>query len=191
VPIMTPESNAGLTVAAGNLPASLRGIYTALGWAFFVACVLCYSYFNSAAVQHDRANTPASHPAWLAISLISILLLPMVVCSFLLSARRGNLVAAGAGVACGYFGALVIASPFALLMMLLLLGLSASDRGFDHGLVLAGVALIGLFAISLRIARAAWRIRQVEWNRFLVGVAATAVYVLVGFKLMIIAASTR
>ena len=134
---MTPESNAGPTVAAGNLSASLRGIYTALGWAFFVACALCYSYFNSAAVQHDRANTHASQPAWLPISLVSFLVLPIVVCCFLLSTRRGNLVAAGAGVACGYFGALVIGSPFALLMMLLLLGLSASDRGFDHGLVVA------------------------------------------------------
>jgi hypothetical protein len=166
---LTSPVNSGVPAATRNLPASLQGIYTALGLAFFAACLFFYLFFNSAAVQHDRANNPTSHPTWVPILLVSFLLLPIVICSSLLWARRGDLVAAGAGVACGYFGGLLIASPFALLMMVLFLGLSGSDHGFDHGLVLAGLALLALFAISLRIVRATWRIRQIEGNRSWLG----------------------
>jgi hypothetical protein len=150
-----------------------------------------YLFFNSAAVQHDRANNPASQPTGLAILPAVFSLLPIVVSLLLRSTRRGMLVATGAGVACGYFAMLLLASPFALLTMVLLLGLSASDQGFDHSLVLAGLALLTLFAVGLRIVRQTWRIRTREWNRFVVGIAATGDFVFVGFRLMVLAASIR
>ena len=188
IPDMTPPAN---SAANSNFLGSRQEVYITFGSAFFVECLFLYSFFHSAAVQHDRANLPSSYPAGMISMQVCFLLLPILVCWLLLSARAANLVSAGAGMACGYFSALLLASPVAVLTMLLYLGLSASDRGFDHGLLLAGVALVALFAISIRIARATWRIRNLERNRFLAGVAGAIVYVFAGFRLMVLVASFR
>jgi hypothetical protein len=78
-------------------------------------------------------------------------LLPPVVSLVFLSLKQRNVLLAGIAVACVYFGAILVVSPFALLGTLLGLGLSANEHGFDHGLLAAASALVVLLIVSIRI----------------------------------------
>ena len=88
----------------------------------------------------------------------------------------------GAGVACGFFGGFLLASPHALIAMFLYVGLSARNGPPDHGLVLAGFTLLALMVISLWIVWSAFKIGKVQWNTFGVAVGATAFYLYFGFQ---------
>jgi len=130
-------------------------IFVAVGIIALAAAALFF--YNSPAMQHDRAAVPSRVPARLGEYLSVGFLLPPLISLFLLSLTHENAVLAGATVACVYFGATLTLSPFALLGVLLGLGLSANDRGFDHGLLAAGLALLILLIVSLRIFRPTWR----------------------------------
>ena len=167
---------------AATLNSRTSALRIALIAAFVATCVFFVFFFVSAAFQHDRANGHAAEPMWVVLLAAGFLLAPYIVSWFLLSTREPKAVATGAGVAGGFFGAFLIVSPYAVMVMLMFLGLSATDRGADHGLMAAGLTLLVFMAISLWIVRSAFRIGKTQWNAFGVAIGATAFYLFFGFQ---------
>jgi len=130
-------------------------IFVAVGIIALAAAALFF--YDSPAMQHDRAAVPSRVPVRLGEYLSVGFLLPPLLSLSLLSLTHEDVVLAGAAVACVYFGAILILSPFALLGILLGLGLSANEHGFDHGLLATALALLILPIVSLRIFRPTWR----------------------------------
>ncbi len=149
-------------------------IFVAVGIIALAAAALFF--YNSPAVQHDRAAAGSRVPAQLGEYLSVGFLLPALISLSLLSLTYENVVLAGAAVACVYFGATLILSPFALLGVLLGLGLSANERGFDDGLLAAAVALLILLIVSLRIFRPTWRACDHFHNRSALPAVLTSLY---------------
>ena len=113
-------------------------------------------------------------------------LLPHVTSFVLLSLRRPRIIAAGAGIACGLFSAILLASPGLLIMMFLFIGLSAGSMGprADPGLVKAGACLLAYLAIAIWIGVSALRIGKIRWSAFIMAICATWVYLFIGFPRM-------
>jgi hypothetical protein len=121
-------------------------------------------------------------PPWIFLLGAGFLLAPYIVSWFLISKREPRSIATGAGVACGFFGGFLLASPYALMAMFLFVGMSAWNGPPDHGLVLAGFTLLALMVISLWIVWSAFKIGKIQWNAFGVAVGATAFYLYFGFQ---------
>src|SRR5512133_2417972 len=93
-------------------PISIAGIQRALMLSLVAAGTFCLFFFMSAAVQHDRKNGTAAAPTWALLLALAFVLIPYVVSFVLLSIRRHEFVAAGAGVAAAFFGIIVLVSPY-------------------------------------------------------------------------------
>ena len=107
------------------------------------------------ALQQDRAHDPAALPTGMILLYAVFFLLPFAICFALLSSRKVEFIAAGAGVACGFFGAFLVVSPYVLSVMALLLAMSAAwgKPSAEHALIAAGVALVAFLAANLGSAR--------------------------------------
>lgn len=138
--------------SASTLTSRMIQLRTGLIAAFLANCASFFFWSSSAAVQHDRANnTRASAPAWIFLLGAGFFLAPYIISWFLISRREQKSIAMGAGVACGFFGGFLLASPFAVMAMFLYVGMSAWNGPPDHGLLAAGFTLPVLMAISLWI----------------------------------------
>ena len=151
--------------------------------AFLATCAFFFFWATSAATQHDRTNnTRASVPAWIFLLGASFLLAPYMISWFLISRREQKSIAMGAGVACAFFGAFVLVSPYAFMAMFLFVGMSAWNGPPDRGLMAAGVTLLAYMVISLWIVWSAFKIGKIQWNAFGAAVGATAFYLYFGFQ---------
>jgi len=175
-----PTTNSRTTTVA---PPAIQqsGIRTALIAAFAVVCVFWLCFLFSAAMRHDRADSGIHEPLSVTLLEIGFLLGPYAICMFLVSARRPEFVAAGAGIACGLFGAFLLVSPYTLTVMSLFVGLSAWNSAPDLGLVPAGLALLSLVGISIWIVWLGFLVRKIEPNAFLMAICATGIYMYFGF----------
>jgi len=177
----TPDK-AALTPNTAAIGSRVTELRIALVGAFLASCGFFFFFSTSAAVQHDRVNGPAPVPAWIVLLGFGFYLAPYIISWFLLSTREQTSIASGAGVACGFFGAFLIVSPYALVVMWLFVGLSANDRGADHGLLAAGLTLLVFMVISLWIVWQAFRIGKIQWNTFGIAAGVTAFYLYFGFQ---------
>jgi len=186
---MVTHSHSASSAPSGKPTVSLHGIRTSLLLAIFSACA--FFFFFLIAVQQDRAHNPALLPTGMVLLCAGFLLLPLAICFFLLSSRRVDSIAAGAGVACGFFGAFLLVSPYAGGMMSFFVGMSGWGRArADHGMMAAGLALIAFLATSLAIVWSGARIGKIQWSAFGTAIGATALYVLFGFGFLGSAGST-
>jgi hypothetical protein len=168
---------------SGNIPViPLRGIRTSLLFGFFALCAF-FLFFLIPEWWQDRANNPAALPTAMLFLITGFLVLPFVACYFLFSSRRVESVAAGAGVACGFFSAFVVVSPIVLSVMLFFVGMSSWNGSPNLGIVVAGLALIAFLAASLAIVWFGVPIGKSHWGAFGSALAATVLYVIfsVGF----------
>jgi hypothetical protein len=110
----------------------LHGLRTSLCLAFLAICA--FFFFFLGALQQDRAHNPAALPTGMILLYAVFFLLPFAICFVLLSSRKVEFIAAGAGVACGFFGAFLVVSPYVLSLMALLLAMSAAwgKPGAEH-----------------------------------------------------------
>ena len=150
--------------------------------AFATACVFFFFFGSSVALQHDRQQGQPSPPMWVFLLGAGFFLAPYIISWFLLSRREQQSIATGAGVACAFFGAFVLVSPYAFMAMFLFVGMSAWNGPPDRGLMAAGVTLLVYMVISLWIVWSAFKIGKIQWNAFGVAVGVTAFYVYFGFQ---------
>jgi hypothetical protein len=149
---------------------------------FVAACTFWLLFFTSSTMQHDRVNGSwtDSEPIWVLLLALAFVLIPYVVSFGLVCTRRVKSIAAGAGVAAGFFSIIVLVSPHALLGMFVIIVLSAWDKPQDPGLLAAAVVLLVFLAISVWIVWSALRIAKIRWSTFLIAACATVLYVFVG-----------
>ena len=178
---VAPKAN---TVTLESRTSNLR---TALIVAFVATCVFFVFFFGSIALQHSRQEGRPFPPVWFFLLGFGFLLAPYLVSWILLSDREQGPIAAGAGVACGFFGAFVLVSPYAFAVTLLSGGMSAWGGSPDPVMQAAALTLLVYMVISLWIVLSAFRIGKVQWSTFGEGVGATAFYLFVGFELLIAA----
>lgn len=150
--------------------------------AFATACVFFFFFGSSVALQHDRQQGQPSPPMWVFLLGAGFFLAPYIISWFLLCRREQQSIATGAGVACAFFGAFVLVSPYAFMAMFLFVGMSAWNGPPDRGLMAAGVTLLVYMVISLWIVWSAFKIGKIQWNAFGVAVGVTAFYVYFGFQ---------
>jgi hypothetical protein len=180
---MTSPSNPTAAPNARTLTSRTAQLRTGLIAAFVATCTFFFFWAASAAIQHDRAHAVrASAPAWIFLLGAGFFLAPYVICWFLISRREPKSIATGAGVACAFFGAFVLVSPYAFMAMFLFVGMSAWNGPPDLGLMAAGVALLAYMAISLWIVWSAFNIGKIQWNAFGAALGVTAVYLYFGFQ---------
>ena len=172
---MTSPSNPTTAKPNATLASRTSDLRTGLIAAFLATCAFFFFLSTSAAIQHDRANnTRASAPAWIFLLGAGFFLAPYIICWFLISRREPKSIATGAGVACAFFGAFVLVSPYAFMAMFLFVGMSAWNGPPDRGLMAAGVTLLVYMVISLWIVWSAFKIGKVQWNAFGASVGVTA-----------------
>jgi hypothetical protein len=188
---MTSPSNPTAAPKIHTLASRIVELRTGLIAAFLATCAAFFFWSTSAAVQHDRANNVrASVPAWIFLLGAGFFLAPFIVCWFLISKREPKSIATGAGVACAFFGAFVLVSPYAFMATFLFVGMSAWNGPPDRGLMAAGVTLLVYMVISLWIVWSAFRIGKIQWNAFGAAVGATAFYLYFGFQSLSLTAFT-
>jgi hypothetical protein len=169
---------------SGRPPVSLHGLRTSLCLAFLAICA--FFFFFLGALQQDRAHNPAALPTGMILLYAVFFLLPFAICFVLLSSRKVEFIAAGAGVACGFFGAFLVVSPYVLSLMALLLAMSAAwgKPGAEHALIAAGVALVAFLAANLAIVWLGARIGKTQWTTFGMAIGLTALYLLFSFSFL-------
>ena len=180
---MTSPSNPTTAKPNATLASRTSALRTGLIAAFLATCAFFFFLSTSAAIQHDRANnTRASAPAWIFLLGAGFFLAPYIICWFLISRQEQKSIATGAGVACAFFGAFVVVSPYAFMAMFLFVGMSAWNGPPDRGLMAAGMTLLVYMVISLWIVWSAFKIGKIQWNTFGAAVGVTAFYLYFGFQ---------
>src|SRR5208282_3503035 len=101
----------------------------------------------------------------------------------LFQTRRQGLMAAGSGIAFGFFGLFLLLSPFVFLSMFMLAGLSANQMTgrADPGISHAFLALVALVPISVWIVWCALQNGKNQWTAFTIAACVTVVYLFVGW----------
>jgi len=173
-----PKSN------AATLNSRTSKLRIALIAAFVATCVFFLLFFVSVALQHRLQEGRPSPPVWVFLLGFGFLLAPYIISWILLSDREEGPVAAGAGVACGFFGAFVLVSPYAFAVMSLFVGMSAWNGPPNPGIMAAALTLLVYMVVSLWIVWSAFRIGKVQWSTFGAGVGATAFYLFFGFQFL-------
>jgi hypothetical protein len=180
------------SVAANRIRETrLYGIKTAMLLAFLAAGLLWFFFYTSAAARHDRANGLHPEPVWPSLLFVGFFLLPQIASLVLLSTRRQRNIVLGAGIAGGFFSAVLLLSPGIVLMMFLFIGLSAGSsrsHGADPGLLTAGACLLAYLAIAVCIGIASLRIGKNQWGAFFLALAVTWLYLAIGFPRLKLAA---
>lgn len=164
-------------------PVSLRGIRTSLllvsvsTFAFFV--------FFLMSLRQERVNNPALLPTGVVFLSGGFLLLPLAISFLLLSSRKVNGIAAGAGAACGFYGAVLFAAPYALGVMGFFIAMSGWGTGHpDHNLTAAGLALLTFLIGSVAVVWCGVRIGKTHWGAFGMSMGASVLYVLFGMSFL-------
>ncbi|MGB6675780.1 MAG: hypothetical protein WBE44_03710 [Terriglobales bacterium] len=185
---MTSSSNTAVpNPNAPTLASRTSQLRTALIAALVATCLFFLFFLGSIALQHRLQEGQPSPPVWFFLLGFGFLLAPYIISWLLLSNREQERIAAGAGVACGFFGAFVLVSPYAFTVTLLFVGMSAWNGPPNPGMVAAELTLLVYMVMSLWIVWSAFRIGKVQWSTFGAGVGATAFYLFVGFELLIAA----
>jgi hypothetical protein len=174
-------------VVAPTLNSRTAQLRTALIAALVATCLFFLFFLGSIALQHRLQEGRPSPPVWFFLLGFGFLLAPYIISWFLLSTREQTSIATGAGVAFGFFGAFLIASPYTFTVMSLFVGMSAWNGPPNPGMVAAELTLLVYMVISLWIVWSAFRIGKIQWSTFGAGVGATAFYLFVGFELLIAA----
>ena len=188
---MTSLSNPAAAPNARTLTSRTVELRTGLIAAFLVTCAAFFFWSTSAAIQQDRAHdVRASVPAWIVLLGAGFFLVPYIICWFLISRREPKSIATGAGVACAFFGAFVLVSPYAFMAMFMFVGMSGWNGPPDRGLMAAGVTLLVYMVVSLWIVWSAFKIGKTQWNAFGMAVGATAFYLYFGFQSLSLTAYT-
>ena len=161
------------------------GIRIGFVLAFAAAYAMIFFFATAPATLHDRANSQLpGAPHSLLVLEASFLLLPFLTAFVLLfQTSRQTLMATGSGIAMGFFGLLLLASPFAFLSLFMILGLSGS-HGADPGLSRAMLALFALIAISVWIVVCAVFNGKSQWVAFVIAAFMTMVYLSAGWGRM-------
>jgi hypothetical protein len=181
--VSSPSNPTAAKPSAPTLTSRTIQLRTGLVAAFLATCAFFFFWAVSAALHHDRANDGrASVPAWIFLLGIAFLLAPYIISWFLISRREQKSIAMGAGVACGFFGAFVLVSPYAFMAMFFFVGMSAWNGPPDLGLMAAGVTLLAYMVISLWIVWSAFKIGKVQWDAFGAAVGVTAFYLYFGVQ---------
>ncbi|HKN61263.1 MAG TPA: hypothetical protein VJW93_08805 [Candidatus Acidoferrales bacterium] len=174
------------TTSAATTPAVWRvGIRIGFVLAFVAACAFIFSFATAPATLHNRANSllPGT-PGWLIALECSFFLLPFLTSLVLLfQTRRQGLMAAGSGIAFGFFGLFLLLSPFVFLTMFMLAGLSANQTTgrVDPGISHAFMAFLALIPISAWIVWCAILNGKSQWTAFTIAACVTVVYLFVGW----------
>ena len=184
---MTSPGNTTAPKPAATLTSRTSQLRIALIAAFTATCLFFLLFFISVARQHRLQEGRPSPPVWVFLLGIAFLLAPYIISWLLLSTREQERTAAGAGVACGFFGAFVLVSPYAFAVTFLFSASSVWGGPPDRVMQAAGLALLVYLVISPWIVWSAFRIGKVQWSTFGAGVGATAFYLFVGFELLIAA----
>lgn len=167
----------------GPPPVSLHGMRTRLLLAFLAA--FFFFIFFLMAVGPDRAHNPGALPLGFVVLCAGFVLLPFVACHFLFSSGKVEFIAAGAGVACVFFGAFLLVSPLALGLMGYFLGMSAwAGHGSDPRWLAAEVALLAFLAVSLSILWSGIRIGKIQWHAFVMAMGATVLYLVISVPVL-------
>ena len=172
---------------AATLDSRTSQVRIALIAAFVATCLFFTLFFVSVALQHRLQEGQPSPPVWFFLLGFAFLLAPYIISWFLLSNREQERIAAGAGVACGFFGAFVLVSPYAFAVTFLFGARSVWGGAPDRVMQAAALTLLVYMVISLWIVWSAFRIGKVQWSTFGAGVGATAFYLFVGFELLLAA----
>jgi hypothetical protein len=173
---MVTHSNSKSSAPNGG-PVPLRGIWASLLFAFLAAGA--FFLFFLIATERDRASSPATLPTGWVFLCAGFLALPFIACFFLLSRRTVESIAAAGGVACLFFGALLLVSPY-VLSATLLIGAWGEDR-YHRASIAAALALVAFLAGSLAIVWFAVRIGRLDWSSFGTAMGASLLYMLFGF----------
>ena len=157
--------------------------------AFVATCLFFVFFFGSIALQHGRQEGQPSPPGWVFLLGFGSLLAPYIISWFLLSAREQTSIASGAGVACAFFGAFLLVSPYAFPVMFLFVGMSGWNSKPDKGIEAAALTLLVYMVVSLWIVWSAFRIGKIQWGAFGTALGATALYLYLGFQSFSLTAS--
>jgi len=182
----SPRNPTATKTNTATLDSRTSKLRIALIAAFIATCVFFVFFFVSVALQHRLQEGRPYPPVWFFLLGFGFLLAPYIISWHLLSDREQGPLAAGAGVACGFFGAFVLVSPYAFAVTFLS-GSSVWGGPPDRVMQAAGVTLLVYLVISLWIVWSAFRIGKVQWSTFGAGVGATAFYLFVGFEVLLAA----
>ena len=180
-PTMVTVSNPVRLPANWQFETRQYGIRVALLLNVLTICLGSYYFENSPAVQHDRTTLGRALPAWVNYLELAFLLLPHAAAFILLHSHRRRLVAAGAGIAAAFSGISLLLSPFMLMSMFLLIGLSGVSHHPDPGFLHLGACLLVFLALGIWIFVTGLLIAKIEWSVFFVAGFVTFLYLSAGF----------
>src|SRR5579872_1228663 len=183
----SPNNPTAVKANTATLESRASQLRIALIAAFAATCVFFVFFFVSIALQNRLQEGRPYPPVWFFLLGFGFLLAPYIISWLLLSDREQGPIAAGAGVACGFFGAFVLVSPYAFAVTFLFGGMSAWGGRPDRVMQAAALILLVYMVISLWIVWSAFGIGKVQWSTFGAGVGATAFYLFVGFELLVAA----
>jgi hypothetical protein len=153
-----------------------------------LVAVATYCMFSQLADQAWHQQHPGSgasdfvSPPWMSVSWILFLLAPYVASLILLSTRNAKSTVAGAGIATGFFGMFLAASPFMFAGLILAFGLSQAPYGLQTAISVLVFLLIGVWIVVSGV-----RIGNMNWPVFMVAVAVTCAYGIQGRKTLMMA----
>ncbi len=181
---MVTHASPASVAAHRSRPASLPELRLALAMAGMACGALAYILLGTRAwdeewqQQHPGSGgSGAPDPSWIVILWAVLPLVPYILSWFLLSTRKVLYVAAGAGVAVGLFGIILMLSPAMCMGLLLGFGMSRAP-GFGE----AAITLLGLIAGSIWVVKSAKRMKDLHRTAFLIGLFATVLYMTSGLQ---------
>ncbi len=145
--------------------------------------VATYCMFSQMADRAWHQRNPESgasdfvNPQWMSMLWFAFLLAPYVVSLILLSTRNAKSKVVGSGIAAGFFGLALAASPFMFAGLILAFGLSQAPYGLQ-----TAISLLVFLLISAWIVVSGVRIGNLNWPVFVVAVTLTCAYGIQGRK---------